>query len=94
MNRSCRAIAAALLATCAACAAAADAAPPLQPLPTLDVPAYMGTWYQVAWFPNRFSSKCGSATLLEPHGGRAGRSPALGALKSNVSATPSPATAA
>jgi apolipoprotein D and lipocalin family protein len=30
----------------------------LTALPSLDVPAYMGTWYQVAWFPNRFQSQC------------------------------------
>ena len=32
--------------------------PPLVPLPQLDVPGYMGTWYQVAWFPNRFQKQC------------------------------------
>jgi apolipoprotein D and lipocalin family protein len=37
-------------------------APPLQSLPTLDVPAYMGTWYQVALFPNRFQRQCVSNT--------------------------------
>jgi apolipoprotein D and lipocalin family protein len=31
---------------------------PLQPLPTLDVASYMGTWYQVMWFPNRFQKQC------------------------------------
>ena len=31
---------------------------PLQPLPTLDVASYMGTWYQVLWFPNRFQKQC------------------------------------
>ncbi len=31
-------------------------------LPSLDVPAYMGTWYQVAWFPNRFQKQCISNT--------------------------------
>lgn len=31
---------------------------PLAALPTLDVPAYMGTWYQVAWYPNRFQKQC------------------------------------
>jgi len=36
--------------------------PPLQPLAGLDVPAYMGTWYQVAWFPNRFQKQCVSDT--------------------------------
>ena len=32
--------------------------PPLVPLPQLNVPDYMGTWYQVAWFPNRFQKQC------------------------------------
>lgn len=36
---------------------------PLAALPSLDVPAYMGTWYQVAWFPNRFQDQCASDTV-------------------------------
>ena len=36
--------------------------PPLQALPSLDVAAYMGTWYQVAWIPNRFQKQCLSDT--------------------------------
>ena len=36
-------------------------APPL-PLPSLDVAAHMGTWYQVAWIPNRFQKQCVSDT--------------------------------
>jgi apolipoprotein D and lipocalin family protein len=44
-------------------AAEAPATPtPLRALPSLDVPSYMGTWYQVAWFPNRFQSQCVSDT--------------------------------
>ena len=40
-------------------AASAHAQPaPLAALPTLDIPSYMGTWYQVAWFPNRFQKQC------------------------------------
>ncbi|MCU0967802.1 MAG: lipocalin family protein [Rubrivivax sp.] len=39
----------------------ATASPPT-PVAELDVPAYMGTWYQVAWFPNRFQSQCLSDT--------------------------------
>jgi apolipoprotein D and lipocalin family protein len=35
---------------------------PLAALPSLNVPAYMGTWYQVAWFPNRFQKQCVSDT--------------------------------
>lgn len=36
----------------------AQAPPPLQPLPSLDVAAYMGNWYQVLWFPNRYQKQC------------------------------------
>ena len=42
-------------------AAMAQAAP-LQALPALDVATYMGTWYQVAWIPNRFQKQCVSDT--------------------------------
>lgn len=38
------------------------AAAPLQALPSLDIAAYTGTWYQVAWFPNRFQRQCVSDT--------------------------------
>jgi apolipoprotein D and lipocalin family protein len=36
--------------------------PPLEPLPRLDLTSYLGTWYQVAWFPNRFQRRCVSDT--------------------------------
>lgn len=42
----------------AAPSALAQSAAPLQPLPSLDVGHYMGTWYQVLWFPNRFQKQC------------------------------------
>lgn len=45
-----------LLALVAAGVAAQPA--PLQPLPSLDVASYMGTWYQMLWFPNRFQKQC------------------------------------
>ncbi|MCY7315698.1 MAG: lipocalin family protein [Rubrivivax sp.] len=35
---------------------------PLQALASLEVQPYMGTWYQVAWFPNRFQRQCVSDT--------------------------------
>lgn len=35
---------------------------PLQPLPQLAWRSYLGTWYQVAWIPNRFQSACVSDT--------------------------------
>ncbi len=42
--------------------AVASAAPAVTALPSLHVPSYMGTWYQVAWFPNRFQRQCVSDT--------------------------------
>lgn len=35
----------------------------LQSLPSVDISSYLGTWYQVAWFPNRFQKQCVSDTL-------------------------------
>jgi apolipoprotein D and lipocalin family protein len=55
-----------LAATCLWPPAAAQTPPsapaPLQSLPALEVLPYMGTWYQVAWFPNRFQRQCVSDT--------------------------------
>lgn len=40
-------------------AAAADASPaPVEPIAALDVPRYMGTWYEIARYPNWFQKKC------------------------------------
>ena len=44
-------------------AVVAQSAPPLQALPAIDVAAYMGAWYQVAWIPNRFQKQCVSDTV-------------------------------
>ncbi len=30
----------------------------LRTVPALDVPRYMGTWYEIAKYPNRFQKKC------------------------------------
>jgi hypothetical protein len=67
LSRSRRGLSAGLLASLVAAAAFAspEAGSPgtaLTPLPSLNVPAYMGTWYQVAWFPNRFQKQCVSDT--------------------------------
>lgn len=49
--------------------AAADA---LQPIAALDVPRYMGTWYEIAKYPNWFQKKCVGDTRadysLQPDG--------------------------
>lgn len=37
---------------------AADGAKPLATIPSLDVKRYMGTWYEIAKFPNEFQKKC------------------------------------
>lgn len=53
-----------MLACTAACSQPQQAplAPTVTALASLNVPAYMGTWYQVAWFPNRFQKQCVSDT--------------------------------
>lgn len=39
-------------------AAEAPSPEPLLPIASLDVPRYMGKWYEIAKFPNRFQKKC------------------------------------
>ena len=36
--------------------------PPVTTIAALDVPRYMGTWYELAKFPNRFQAKCTANT--------------------------------
>jgi apolipoprotein D and lipocalin family protein len=42
------------------------------PIPSLDVPRYMGVWYEIAKFPNRFQRQCAGDTTahysLQPDG--------------------------
>ena len=38
---------------------------PLTTIESLDVPRYVGTWYEIAKFPNVFQKKCVSATRAE-----------------------------
>jgi apolipoprotein D and lipocalin family protein len=49
--------------------AAADTAKPapLEPVAQLDVDRYMGTWYEIAKYPNRFQRACASNTRAEYH---------------------------
>lgn len=64
------------LFACLACAAAnaqspasADAAVPgpLTPIASLNVQRYMGTWYEIAKYPNRFQKKCVAQTTARYH---------------------------
>ena len=36
--------------------------PPLKTVPSVDVPRYMGTWHEIAKYPNWFQKKCASST--------------------------------
>jgi len=47
------------------CASAIASAQPLTPIAALDVPRYMGVWYEVAKYPNRFQKKCIANTRAE-----------------------------
>jgi apolipoprotein D and lipocalin family protein len=50
---------AATLALAASCALPVSAqTAPLQSVPTLDVARYMGRWYEIANYPNRFQKEC------------------------------------
>jgi apolipoprotein D and lipocalin family protein len=51
------AVFAGLLASLAACSAPPEPAT-LATIQALDVPRYMGRWYEVAKYPNRFQAKC------------------------------------
>ncbi len=35
---------------------------PLKTVPAVDVPRYMGTWHEIAKYPNGFQKKCASST--------------------------------
>jgi len=45
--------------------AATQAAPTVRAISTLDVPRYMGQWYEIAKFPNRFQKKCVADTVAQ-----------------------------
>ncbi len=57
-----RQLAACLLLALGSLGAWANPATQATPLATLDVPAYMGRWYQVALYPNRFQAQCLDST--------------------------------
>jgi apolipoprotein D and lipocalin family protein len=55
----------ALTAPFGAPAQAAEPAAPLQTIERLDVGRYLGTWYEIAKYPNRFQAKCVSGTVAQ-----------------------------
>jgi apolipoprotein D and lipocalin family protein len=50
------------LGTWAAACHAQSATAPLTTVPSVDVARYMGTWYEIAKYPNWFQKKCASST--------------------------------
>lgn len=58
-SRLFQAFVAALIAFFCLVPAHAQTAPaPLATIPSLDVPRYMGTWFEIAKYPNRFQTQC------------------------------------
>ena len=55
----------ALLALSACSASASETAGPLTTVGSIDVPRYMGTWYEIAKYPNQFQKKCLSNTRAD-----------------------------
>lgn len=51
-----------LVSACASSSTEPAGAVALTAVPALDVPRYMGTWYEIAKFPNWFQAKCDSET--------------------------------
>ena len=48
-----------------ACTGLAPAAQPLPTVPAVDLPRYLGTWFEIAKFPNWFQRKCVANTRAE-----------------------------
>lgn len=71
MKHFCIALCACLTLTIAH-AQPANAPAPLATIDALDVPRYMGTWYEIAKYPNQFQKKCVANTSaqysLQPNG--------------------------
>ena len=54
-----------LFILCAPQLFAANDTPPLKPIAALEVPRYLGKWYEIAKYPNWFQKKCVSHTVAE-----------------------------
>ena len=50
---------------CASAGAAEPAQAALSAVATLDIPRYMGTWHEIARYPNRFQEKCVGETRAD-----------------------------
>ncbi len=54
-------------------AEAPNVSPPLTTVPRLDIARYLGTWYEIAKFPNRFQRMCAANTQAEYRGLESGQ---------------------
>lgn len=63
MRHTLRLLALALL--CWGASAGAQTSAPLAPIAALDVPRYMGTWYEIAKYPAWFQRRCVSGTSAQ-----------------------------
>ncbi len=60
---------AALLTTaCAGSTTESQSLPPLETVAEVDVPRYLGTWYEIASFPQRFQEGCTATTATYSEG--------------------------
>jgi apolipoprotein D and lipocalin family protein len=55
----------ALLTFCSFSFCSAETIKPLEPIESLDIPRYMGRWYEIAKYPNWFQKRCVSNTTAE-----------------------------
>lgn len=55
----------ALLMFAASASVFAEEAPPVSAVPSLDIPRYLGKWYEIAAFPMYFQRKCTGDTTAE-----------------------------
>ncbi|SEJ03459.1 apolipoprotein D and lipocalin family protein [Azotobacter beijerinckii] len=63
MRRIQRCLAIALFCACPLATLADDR--PLTTIAALDLPSYMGTWYEIARYPNRFQKQCAGFTRAD-----------------------------
>ena len=62
---TCRKLAATIALACLLGTGGVFAAPPLPTVSAIEVPRYLGTWYEIAKFPNWFQKKCVANTRAQ-----------------------------
>ncbi|MCH9686413.1 MAG: lipocalin family protein [Deltaproteobacteria bacterium] len=62
--------AALLIAACAGSTTKREGLPPLQAVERVELPRYLGTWYEIASYPQRFQKGCSATTATYSQGKR------------------------